>query len=51
MITSLCSSPRERYEPAFFSAVRPYMRAIEEMQHHLLTDVAGPGNAAEQEQP
>ncbi|MDH6539109.1 putative quinol monooxygenase [Streptomyces lavendulae] len=32
--------------PAFFSAIRPYVTAIEEMQHYLVTGVAGPGKAA-----
>lgn len=34
--------------PAFFSAIRPYVTAIEEMQHYLVTGVAGPGKAAGQ---
>ncbi|MFG2619597.1 putative quinol monooxygenase [Streptomyces sp. NPDC048507] len=34
--------------PAFFSAIRPYVAAIEEMQHYLVTAVAGPGKAAGQ---
>ncbi|KOU15129.1 MULTISPECIES: putative quinol monooxygenase [Streptomyces] len=34
--------------PAFFSAIRPYVKAIEEMQHYRVTDVAGPGKAAPQ---
>ncbi len=32
--------------PAFFQAVRPYVQAIEEMRHYLVTDVAGTGKAA-----
>ncbi|MET9606772.1 antibiotic biosynthesis monooxygenase family protein [Streptomyces sp. NPDC006512] len=32
--------------PAFFAAIRPYVTAIEEMQHYLVTAVAGPGKAA-----
>ncbi|MEU9032856.1 antibiotic biosynthesis monooxygenase family protein [Streptomyces sp. NPDC048383] len=32
--------------PAFFSAIRPYVAAIEEMQHYRVTGVAGPGKAA-----
>lgn len=31
---------------AFFSAVRPYLTAIEEMQHYLVTEVTGPGKAS-----
>lgn len=34
--------------PAFFSAIRPYVTAIEEMQHYLVTKVAGPGKATTQ---
>ncbi|MGW0395103.1 putative quinol monooxygenase [Streptomyces sp. NPDC003042] len=34
--------------PAFFSAIRPYVTAIEEMQHYQVTGVAGPGKAAGQ---
>ncbi|MET9470058.1 antibiotic biosynthesis monooxygenase family protein [Streptomyces sp. NPDC006544] len=33
--------------PAFFGAIRPYVTAIEEMQHYLVTAVAGPGKAAD----
>ncbi|MFE2286584.1 putative quinol monooxygenase [Streptomyces sp. NPDC059443] len=33
--------------PAFFSAIRPYVTAIEEMQHYLVTGIAGPGKAAD----
>ncbi|MCY0929872.1 hypothetical protein OTB20_27510 [Streptomyces sp. H27-H1] len=32
--------------PAFFGAIRPYVTAIEEMQHHLVTRVAGAGKAS-----
>ncbi|MFD9307734.1 putative quinol monooxygenase [Streptomyces sp. NPDC060048] len=32
--------------PAFFSAIRPYVTAIEEMQHYVVTEVAGPGKAS-----
>ncbi|WP_308108272.1 putative quinol monooxygenase [Streptomyces antimicrobicus] len=32
--------------PAFFQAIRPYVSAIEEMQHYLPTDVVGTGKAA-----
>ncbi|MFF1415413.1 putative quinol monooxygenase [Streptomyces sp. NPDC058289] len=32
--------------PAFFSAIRPYVTAIEEMKHYLVTKVAGPGKAS-----
>ncbi|MBT2407216.1 MULTISPECIES: antibiotic biosynthesis monooxygenase family protein [unclassified Streptomyces] len=32
--------------PAFFSAIRPYVTGIEEMQHYLVTPVAGTGKAA-----
>ncbi|MFD9355343.1 putative quinol monooxygenase [Streptomyces sp. NPDC060031] len=39
---------RGEHFPAFFSAIRPYVTAIEEMQHYLVTAVAGPGKAAEQ---
>ncbi|MET8140967.1 antibiotic biosynthesis monooxygenase family protein [Sphaerisporangium sp. NPDC005288] len=42
---------RGEHFPAFLSAIRPYVKAIEEMQHYVLTDVAGPGKAAGQEQP
>lgn len=31
--------------PAFFGAIRPYVTAIEEMQHYLVTKVAGAGKA------
>ncbi|CAL9518551.1 hypothetical protein SUDANB15_03775 [Streptomyces sp. enrichment culture] len=31
--------------PAFFSAIRPYVTAIEEMQHYVTTDVVGTGGA------
>ncbi|WP_323182379.1 MULTISPECIES: antibiotic biosynthesis monooxygenase family protein [unclassified Streptomyces] len=34
--------------PAFFTAIRPYVTAIEEMQHYLVTKVAGPGKASTQ---
>ncbi|MET3985103.1 antibiotic biosynthesis monooxygenase family protein [Streptomyces sp. PvR034] len=32
--------------PAFFTAIRPYVTAIEEMQHYLVTDVVGTGKAS-----
>ncbi|MFJ3924426.1 putative quinol monooxygenase [Streptomyces sp. NPDC090022] len=32
--------------PAFFSAIRPYVTAIEEMQHYLGTGIAGTGKAS-----
>ncbi|WP_324289328.1 putative quinol monooxygenase [Streptomyces sp. H34-S4] len=32
--------------PAFFGAIRPYVTAIEEMQHYLVTKVAGAGKAS-----
>ncbi|MGW2701903.1 putative quinol monooxygenase [Streptomyces sp. NPDC001340] len=35
--------------PAFFSAIRPFVSSIEEMQHYLTTDVVGTGKAAGQE--
>ncbi|WKD35649.1 putative quinol monooxygenase [Streptomyces xanthophaeus] len=34
--------------PAFFNAIRPYVTAIEEMQHYLVTGVVGTGKAAGQ---
>ncbi|MGW7438274.1 putative quinol monooxygenase [Streptomyces sp. NPDC054849] len=34
--------------PAFFSAIRPYVTAIEEMQHYLVTGVVGTGKGAGQ---
>ncbi|MFH9038761.1 group II truncated hemoglobin [Streptomyces sp. NPDC017966] len=36
--------------PAFFAAIRPYVTAIEEMQHYLATDVAGSGGAGADEE-
>jgi len=35
--------------PAFFSAIRPFVTSIEEMQHYLTTDVVGTGKASGQE--
>ncbi|MEU6760742.1 antibiotic biosynthesis monooxygenase [Streptomyces sp. NPDC046685] len=32
--------------PAFFNAIRPYVPAIEEMQHYTVTGVAGTGKGA-----
>ncbi|AKL65281.1 antibiotic biosynthesis monooxygenase [Streptomyces sp. CJ_13] len=32
--------------PAFFTAIRPYVTAIEEMQHYLPTAVVGTGKAS-----
>lgn len=32
--------------PAFFGAIRPYVTAIEEMQHYHVTKVTGPGKAS-----
>lgn len=37
---------RGEHFPAFFSAIRPYVSAIEEMQHYLPTDIVGAGQAA-----
>ncbi|GAA3377351.1 hypothetical protein GCM10020367_52700 [Streptomyces sannanensis] len=37
--------------PAFFSAVRPHMSAIEEIQHYRTTDVSGAGSATRRQQP
>ncbi|MFE1832441.1 putative quinol monooxygenase [Streptomyces yangpuensis] len=34
--------------PAFFGAIRPYVTAIEEMQHYLVTGVVGTGKGAGQ---
>lgn len=42
---------RGEHFPAFFSANRPYVSSIEEMQHYLTTDVIGTGKAAGQERP
>jgi quinol monooxygenase YgiN len=35
--------------PAFFSAIRPYVTSIEEMQHYFTTEVVGTGKAVGQE--
>ncbi|MEV7418906.1 antibiotic biosynthesis monooxygenase family protein [Streptomyces sp. NPDC089919] len=37
---------RGEHFPGFFGAIRPYVTAIEEMQHYQVTDVVGPGKAA-----
>ncbi|MFI8102916.1 putative quinol monooxygenase [Streptomyces sp. NPDC101118] len=39
---------RGEHFPAFFSAIRPYVTAIEEMQHYQVTEVVGTGKAAGQ---
>ncbi|MFJ5550687.1 MULTISPECIES: putative quinol monooxygenase [unclassified Streptomyces] len=39
---------RGEHFPGFFSAIRPYVTAIEEMQHYGVTDVVGTGGAPAQ---
>lgn len=53
MITSLCPSPCERCEPVGLMCGHPddYRQAEWRRSTYLLTDVTGPGKAAEQEKP